>query len=161
MLTWMEPLTAAERLGRAIARRRGQLGLSQDELAALVKTAKNTVSRHELGDRCPSAVMLANYATALHTSADVLLGRVRDPDELTATVRVRPIYMVDRKAVRSILQAKRWSQVKKSAWWSGPKVGIVVDEDLVEVPEAEWLEIEAQIDDHIARLGPPPPGWPG
>lgn len=49
-------------------------GMTQKELADRVNTTEATLSRYISGDREPKADMLANIATALHTTSDFLLG---------------------------------------------------------------------------------------
>lgn len=53
-------------------------GVTQKELAERVNTTEATLSRYVSGDREPKADMLANIATALHTTSDYLLGIERD-----------------------------------------------------------------------------------
>ena len=48
--------------------------ITQKELADRVNTTEATLSRYVSGDREPKADMLANIATALHTTSDYLLG---------------------------------------------------------------------------------------
>lgn len=49
-------------------------GITQKELAERINTTEATLSRYVSGDREPKADMLANIATALHTTSDYLLG---------------------------------------------------------------------------------------
>lgn len=49
-------------------------GTTQMELADRINTTEATLSRYVTGDREPKADMLANIATALHTTSDYLLG---------------------------------------------------------------------------------------
>lgn len=49
-------------------------GITQKELADKINTTEATLSRYVSGDREPKADMLANIATALHTTSDYLLG---------------------------------------------------------------------------------------
>lgn len=49
-------------------------GITQKELADRINTTEATLSRYVSGDREPKADMLANIATALHTTSDYLLG---------------------------------------------------------------------------------------
>lgn len=49
-------------------------GTTQKELADRINTTEATLSRYVTGDREPKADMLANIATALHTTSDYLLG---------------------------------------------------------------------------------------
>lgn len=49
-------------------------GTTQKGLADRINTTEATLSRYVTGDREPKADMLANIATALHTTSDYLLG---------------------------------------------------------------------------------------
>lgn len=49
-------------------------GMTQKELAERINTTEATLSRYVSGDREPKADVLANIATALHTTSDYLLG---------------------------------------------------------------------------------------
>jgi len=60
--------------GERIARRRKTLGISQEELAALIGTNQKQISRYENGHNDPTADVLIAMARALETTADWLLG---------------------------------------------------------------------------------------
>lgn len=53
-------------------------GMTQKELADKINTTEATLSRYVSGSREPKADMLANIATALHTTSDYLLGIEQD-----------------------------------------------------------------------------------
>ena len=53
-------------------------GVTQKDLAIRIGTTEATISRYISGDREPKADMLANIATALHTTSDYLLGIEHD-----------------------------------------------------------------------------------
>lgn len=53
-------------------------GVTQKELATRIGTTEATICRYVSGDREPKADMLANIATALHTTSDYLLGIEHD-----------------------------------------------------------------------------------
>lgn len=48
--------------------------MTQKELAARIGVTEGVISRYISGDREPKPEMLANIATALHTTSDFLLG---------------------------------------------------------------------------------------
>lgn len=52
--------------------------VTQKELATRIGTTEATICRYVSGDREPKADMLANIATALHTTSDYLLGIEHD-----------------------------------------------------------------------------------
>lgn len=58
---------------------REKKGLTQRQLAALLKAAPSTVALYETGDRNPDPVMLTKLADVLECSVDYLLGRTDDP----------------------------------------------------------------------------------
>jgi transcriptional regulator with XRE-family HTH domain len=62
-----------KKLGAAIAKRRRELGLTQDNLASLVEVDAETISRMERGTTLPSLNRLFVIAQALQTSAGELL----------------------------------------------------------------------------------------
>ena len=49
-------------------------GISQKELAATIGVTEGVISRYISGERDPKPEMIANIATALHTTSDYLLG---------------------------------------------------------------------------------------
>lgn len=49
-------------------------GISQKELASIVGVTEGVMSRYISGERDPKPEMVANIATALHTTSDYLLG---------------------------------------------------------------------------------------
>ncbi|WP_019893412.1 helix-turn-helix domain-containing protein [Allobaculum stercoricanis] len=53
-------------------------GTTQKELAKRINTTEATLSRYISGDREPKANVVANIATALHTTSDYLLGIEQD-----------------------------------------------------------------------------------
>lgn len=53
-------------------------GITQKELAERINTTEATLSRYVSGNREPKADVLANIATALHTTSDYLLGIEKD-----------------------------------------------------------------------------------
>jgi transcriptional regulator with XRE-family HTH domain len=62
-----------EALGRAMARRRAELGVSQRELAALTGTTQSAIARLESGSRAPRLDTLLRVAHALGCELDVRL----------------------------------------------------------------------------------------
>lgn len=55
-------------------------GLTQKQLAELVGVTEATISRYMSGERTPKSGILANIATALHTTSDYLLGTELEGD---------------------------------------------------------------------------------
>ena len=53
-------------------------GISQKELAATIGVTEGVISRQVSGERDPKPEMIANIATALHTTSDYLLGIEKD-----------------------------------------------------------------------------------
>lgn len=65
-------------LGERLLRRLQKQGMTQKELADKINTTEATLSRYVSGSREPKADMLANIATALHTTSDFLIGIEQD-----------------------------------------------------------------------------------
>lgn len=61
-------------LGLRVAETLQKRGMTQKELATLIGVTEAVMSRYVSGDREPKPEMLANIATALHTTSDFLLG---------------------------------------------------------------------------------------
>ena len=60
-------------LGGRIAELLSQLNMTQRELAEKVDVTEVSMSRYIKGDRVPKGPVIANIATALHTTTDYLL----------------------------------------------------------------------------------------
>lgn len=61
-------------LGLRMAETLQKRGMTQKELAVRIGVTEAVMSRYVSGDRGPKPEMLANIATALHTTSDFLLG---------------------------------------------------------------------------------------
>lgn len=68
----------SKEFGQRLLRLLNKQGMTQKELAERINTTEATLSRYVSGDREPKAEMLANIATALHTTSDYLLDIERD-----------------------------------------------------------------------------------
>lgn len=68
------------KLGGRIAELLKKNGLTQRELADLVGVTEVSMSRYISGDRVPKGPVIANIATALHTTSDYLLGTEVEAD---------------------------------------------------------------------------------
>lgn len=77
----MENMT--KKFAKAVLDRRKQLGLTQEELARMVGTSKQMVSKYELGQRSPKIIMARAFATALGTTLDELLDIEKIEEEQT------------------------------------------------------------------------------
>ena len=71
--------TLRARVGRAVAARRAELGLSQQGLAARARVSRTFVSSIETGSQAPSFVVLSQVAAALRTTTGALLGETSAP----------------------------------------------------------------------------------
>lgn len=65
-------------LGQRILNAIRMNGISQKELASIVGVTEGVISRYVSGEREPKPDMIANIATALHTTSDYLLGIEKD-----------------------------------------------------------------------------------
>ena len=63
-----------ENIGKRIERLLEKNNISQRELASRIDLDESIVSRIIKGERTPKSDVLANIATALHTTSDYLLG---------------------------------------------------------------------------------------
>jgi transcriptional regulator with XRE-family HTH domain len=61
-------------LGLRISETLQKRGMTQKELARRIDVTEAVISRYISGDRDPKPDVLANIATALHTTSDFLLG---------------------------------------------------------------------------------------
>lgn len=61
-------------LGRRISEIQKKRGISQKQLAQRIGVTESVISRYISGEREPKPDVLANIATALHTTSDFLLG---------------------------------------------------------------------------------------
>jgi len=65
-------------LGQRILQAIRAKGISQRELASTIGLTEAVISRYISGERDPKPEVLANIATALHTTSDYLLGIEND-----------------------------------------------------------------------------------
>ena len=82
-------------------------GITQKELADRINTTEATLSRYVSGDREPKADMLANIATALHTTSDYLLGIESDDFDFPKVERLlaRNAVAMSEKQKRALISA--------------------------------------------------------
>ncbi len=64
----------SKELGKRITETLQKRGMSQKELAVRIGVTEAVMSRYISGDREPKPDVLANIATAIHTTSDFLLG---------------------------------------------------------------------------------------
>ncbi len=64
----------SKKLGLRISEALQKRGMTQKELANRIGVTESVISRYISGDREPKPDILANIATALHTTSDFLLG---------------------------------------------------------------------------------------
>ena len=69
-------------VGKKILNLLDEMNMSQKQLAELINTSESNLSRYISGERNISTDMLANIATALHTTTDFLLGISENMDNL-------------------------------------------------------------------------------
>ena len=75
-------------IGKRIEKLLIQSNISQRELAKMVGTDESIISRIIKGERTPKSDMLANIATALHTTSDYLLGIENDDFDSNKIIRL-------------------------------------------------------------------------
>lgn len=69
-----------KRIGERLTELLRERNMTQKQLAELIGVTEATVSRYMSGERTPKSGILANMATALHTTSDYLLGQEPDGD---------------------------------------------------------------------------------
>lgn len=93
-------------LGARIAQILKGRGLTQKELAARVGVTEAVMSRYISGEREPKPEMLANIATALHTTSDFLLG-IENENENDGFNHSRICRLIARNAASMTEQEKK------------------------------------------------------
>lgn len=85
------------RFGKRIRNRREQLGLTQDELASRMGyTSKTTISKIESGTNEVPHSKIQEFADALNTSVQYLMGAVATPDRLVGiSKKVEEDYLLE------------------------------------------------------------------
>lgn len=75
-------------IGKRIDKILNQSNISQRDLANRIGTDESIISRIIKGERTPKSDMLANIATALHTTSDYLLGIENDDFDSNKIIRL-------------------------------------------------------------------------
>lgn len=75
-------------LGKRIAEQLSKRNMTQKELAKIIGVTEATMSRYVADGRTPNGEVVANIATALHTTSDYLLGIENDEFDFAKTSRV-------------------------------------------------------------------------
>lgn len=97
----------SKEFGRRLSTLLQKQGMTQKELADRVNTTEATLSRYISGDREPKAEMVANIATALHTTSDYLLGIEADGFDFPKVERLlaRNSVSMSEKQKRALISA--------------------------------------------------------
>ena len=77
--------------GDILKQLRRQRGLSQDELAALLGTTKQVISRYETKQRVPRLSVVSQFAAKLGVPLSALSGEPEEPQEITPESGVRRV----------------------------------------------------------------------
>lgn len=88
--------------GRKLRELRKQKNLTQKELASLIGVKNSIISFYEVGERIPSPEILIKLASALHVTADYLLGI-----EKCDTVDVSGLDEEDKHLIRALVDNLR------------------------------------------------------
>lgn len=98
--------------GERLSNQLKKQGMTQKELAERINTTEATLSRYVSGDREPKADMLANIATALHTTSDYLLGIESDDFDFPKVERLlaRNSTSMSEKQKRALISALFWEE---------------------------------------------------
>lgn len=73
--------------GKRMRARRVQLKLSQERLGCAMGLTQSLISQYETGKRHPLPEMMMKLTTHLNTTADYLIGRSSDPNQLSSYER--------------------------------------------------------------------------
>lgn len=97
----------SKELGKRLLSQMKKQGISQRQLADRLNTTEASLSRYVNGDREPKADMLANIATALHTTSDFLLGIEKDDFDFPKVERLlaRNSATMSEKQKRALISA--------------------------------------------------------
>lgn len=97
----------SEMFGKRVLKLLKKQGITQRELADRINTTEATLSRYVSGNREPKAEMLANIATALHTTSDYLLGIEKDEFDFPKVERLlaRNSATMSEKQKRALISA--------------------------------------------------------
>lgn len=88
--------------GEKLRTLRKEKNLTQQQLAALIGVKNSVISFYEMGDRTPSPDVIKKLASALHVSADFLLGI-----EKGESIDVSGLEESDKVLVRSLIDTLR------------------------------------------------------
>ena len=97
-------------LGQRILQAIHSKGITQRELAATIGLTEAVISRYISGEREPKPEVLANIATALHTTSDYLLGIERSEFDHPQICRLiaRNASAMTEKEKRELINALFW-----------------------------------------------------
>lgn len=84
--------------GERLKKLRKEKRLTQKQLAAMIGVQHSVISFYEVGDRIPSVEVVIKLASALHVSADYLLGI-----EKREVVDISGLSSEDKKLIRSMI----------------------------------------------------------
>ncbi len=148
------------RIGRRIQRLRDQAGMTQEELAKKVGSHKNSVSRHENGDRNVGVLDLLAYANALGVTLDDLCCRNVSALEDQIIARSESLYFLDPAALLAARKAKHIEDISDH-FDAGIDFGSEVPPSFVVTTAEQFGQAQLEIDRHVNRLGGIPAEWGG
>lgn len=99
-------------VGKRIENELSKSNMSQRELSNIIGVDESIVSRIVRGDRSPRLEVLANIATALHTTSDYLLGIDNSAVDTSMAIRIiaRNSSKMTEKEKKQLLEALFWEE---------------------------------------------------
>lgn len=109
-------------LGKRLKKLRAEKGITQKELAAIIKVPRDTVANWEVSRGTPNIETISDIASYFDVSTDYLLGRTNDPspidshqhvnddealeylDELHKRPEMKTLFEVGRKATKEDIE---------------------------------------------------------
>ncbi len=108
-------------LGKRLKKLRAEKGITQKELAAIIKVPRDTVANWEVSRGTPNIETISDIASYFDVSTDYLLGRTDDPspkdrqhvnddealdylDELHKRPEMKTLFQVSRKATKEDIE---------------------------------------------------------
>ena len=95
-------------LGEAIRQQRRRLGMTQGELATLIKARSDSISRIERGHHLPSLARLAKIASALEISPEALIARAGHSPRREILALLKEVESLHPEAQSFVLESLRY-----------------------------------------------------
>lgn len=94
-------------VGEAIRQQRRRLGMTQGQLAAIIKAQSDSISRIERGHHQPSLARLAKIAAALEVSLEALIARSHHSPRREILILLKEVESLPPEAQSFVLESLR------------------------------------------------------